>query len=115
MRLFSQAAWTTAACLACLGAVVDAAGGVLEVDMVFPRNETYAPTDSMPIIFAFQNAELARYLHHQIHYSVRNRSDLTGTPLLTFPHDFRGTNWSGHDPTSPRLFSTDSKPKAAGG
>ncbi|AEO70564.1 uncharacterized protein THITE_2122187 [Thermothielavioides terrestris NRRL 8126] len=31
-----------------------------EVDLIFPRNETYAPTPFFPIVFAVQNAALAR-------------------------------------------------------
>lgn len=42
-----------------LGAIVSASG-VLEVDLVFPHNDTYAPTEWFPIVFAFQNAELAQ-------------------------------------------------------
>ncbi|THC87758.1 hypothetical protein EYZ11_012793 [Aspergillus tanneri] len=48
-----------------LGAIVGASG-VLEVDLVFPRNETYAPTDYFPVVFALQNAERARYLKSQL-------------------------------------------------
>ncbi|KAH6617545.1 hypothetical protein F5144DRAFT_624221 [Chaetomium tenue] len=52
MRVMSHALRCLVVSLACLAAVVSAAnGGVLEVDVVFPRNETYAPTDSFPIIF----------------------------------------------------------------
>ena len=99
MRLFSWAAWAMVASLACLGAVVDAAGGVLEVDLVFPRNETYAPpTDSIPVVFAFQNAAFAQYLNHKISYTVRNQSDLAGNPILSFNHDLRWANWSSHEP-----------------
>jgi hypothetical protein len=37
------------AALACLGGIINAAepavaAGVVEIDLVFPRNETYAPT-----------------------------------------------------------------------
>ncbi|KAJ5415827.1 hypothetical protein N7465_004522 [Penicillium sp. CMV-2018d] len=30
----------------------------VEVDLIFPRNETYAPSEVFPIVFAFQNAAL---------------------------------------------------------
>jgi hypothetical protein len=33
--------------------MVGASSGVVEVDLIFPRNETYAPTAYLPIIFAF--------------------------------------------------------------
>ena len=31
-----------------------------EVDIVFPHNETYKPTDTMPIVFAIQNVTVPR-------------------------------------------------------
>jgi hypothetical protein len=31
----------------------------VEVDLIFPRNDTYAPSALFPIVFAFQNAALA--------------------------------------------------------
>jgi len=33
--------------------MVGASSGVAEVDLIFPRNETYAPTAYLPIVFAF--------------------------------------------------------------
>ena len=45
--------------LACLGALVDAALTTVEFDLVFPRNNvSYAPTSSLPIIFAVKNSHL---------------------------------------------------------
>lgn len=61
MHLVSHAIWSFVCLLACLGSVVNAAGE-LEIGVVFPRNETYAPTDNFPIVFALQNAELAKHL-----------------------------------------------------
>jgi len=37
--------------LACLWTSGNAAG-VMEIDVIFPRNDTYAPTDNLPIVFA---------------------------------------------------------------
>ncbi|KXX78983.1 hypothetical protein MMYC01_206287 [Madurella mycetomatis] len=98
MHLFSRAAWSLVAPLVYLGAIVDAAG-VLEVSLVFPRNDTtYAPTDSMPIIFAFQNAELARYLHPSITYYMR-RPWAGRDDIEVYEHDLSGkANWSSHEP-----------------
>jgi hypothetical protein len=79
--------------LACLGAVVNAAG-VLEIDVVFPRtNETYAPTDKFPIVFALQNAELAKHLKPSIHLFVRNGSNLEST-FGHANHDLTYANYS---------------------
>ncbi|RYO77552.1 hypothetical protein DL766_010124 [Monosporascus sp. MC13-8B] len=79
MHLISRAVWSLVGSLAYLGAVVNAAG-VLEIDVVFPRNnETYAPTDKFPIVFALQNAELAKHLKPFINSFVRNGSNLEST------------------------------------
>ena len=76
MHLVSYAVWSLVSTLACLGSVVNAAGE-LEVGVVFPRNnETYAPTDAFPIVFALQNAELAKHLQLHITLSTRNGPDL---------------------------------------
>ncbi|KAK4158316.1 hypothetical protein C8A00DRAFT_39503 [Chaetomidium leptoderma] len=101
MRLFSRAAWSLVAWLSCLGrgTIVDAAaGGILEFDVVFPRNETYAPTDSLPVVFAFQNAELAQYLIPQISYTIHNQSNLLGNDSVSGLRDLTWANWSSHEP-----------------
>ncbi|KAJ5219643.1 hypothetical protein N7468_008847 [Penicillium chermesinum] len=54
-----------------MGTIINASN-ILEVDLIFPRNETYAPAELFPIIFAIQNPERARYL----------------TPELTYVHGF---------------------------
>jgi hypothetical protein len=33
--------------------------GIFEVDLLFPRNETYTPQALMPVVFAMQNPTLA--------------------------------------------------------
>ncbi|KFZ06234.1 hypothetical protein V501_07602 [Pseudogymnoascus sp. VKM F-4519 (FW-2642)] len=87
--------------VACIGAIVNlnaAAASVLEVDLVFPRNETYAPTTWFPVVFAFQNAERARLLNPHISYTIRNWDDMLGNDGASFSHDLRLANWSSHDP-----------------
>lgn len=44
--------------------------GLVEVDLVFPRNETYATTDLMPFIFAIQNPQLAIWLTPSLEVSI---------------------------------------------
>jgi len=97
MHLISYAIWPLLGLLAYLGAAVNAAS-VLEIDVVFPRtNETYAPIDYFPIVFALQNAELAKHLKPSIYSFVRNGTDL----LDTFGHsitDLTSTNFSSSEP-----------------
>jgi hypothetical protein len=71
------------------------ASDILEVDLLFPRNETYAPTDRFPVVFAFQNSKLARYLNPEISYTLWNLQHNTASFSLT--HDLRGRNWTGQD------------------
>ncbi|KAJ5810486.1 uncharacterized protein N7503_002704 [Penicillium pulvis] len=72
------------------------ASDILEVDLVFPRNETYAPTEWFPVVFAFQNPERARYLNPALGYTIWNLDDTNNS--RTFLHDLRWTNWTGEDP-----------------
>jgi hypothetical protein len=80
------------------------ASNILEVDLVFPRNETYAPTESFPVVFAFQNPERARYLNPHISYSIWNLDEDNGT--VTRYHDFRSANWTGNGPYLAHEFFT---------
>lgn len=91
-------AWSLLASLVGLGAVVDAAdSGTLEVDLLFPRNETYAPTEWMPFVFAIRNAKLAKYLVPEIKYSAWNQSE--GGNSFSFTHDnLQWANWSSQEP-----------------
>ncbi|RYO95515.1 hypothetical protein DL764_007693 [Monosporascus ibericus] len=95
MHLFARASWFL---LACWGAIVVAAGGVLEVDLVFPRNDTYAPTPDLPVVFTFQNPELAQFINPYISYSIRNWDDNSLNDTVSSHHDLRWTNWSSYDP-----------------
>jgi hypothetical protein len=93
----SRTAWSLMAALACLGGIINAAepavaAGVVEIDLVFPRNETYAPTQWMPVVFAVRNTELARYLIPSMSYSVRNSSSPRWETNVRFGHDLKSTN-----------------------
>jgi len=78
MHLSSPTVWPLMASLAGLVANAAAAGaGVVEVDLMFPRNDTYAPgaNDTLPVIFAVQNAALAAHLNLEVVFGVYDRSD----------------------------------------
>jgi hypothetical protein len=96
MHLLSQSAWFTVASLAFLGPVVGA-GGVMEFDLAFPRNETYAPTGMMPVVFAFQNAEHSELVRPYIVYSIRNASDLTDV-IPAYRHELSWADSSSQEP-----------------
>jgi hypothetical protein len=59
--------------------MVGASSGVVEVDLIFPRNETYAPTAYLPIIFAFQNSHLAPFLNPLIHINSQLVQNANGS------------------------------------
>lgn len=71
------------------------AWGVFEVDLLFPRNDTYAPTDNFPVVFGFQNPERAKYLN----IAISTFHDVPETSLARriYP-DLRWRNWT--DPES---------------
>jgi hypothetical protein len=94
--------------LACLG-VVDAAAGVLEVDLVFPRNDTYAPTSLFPVIIAFQNARLVPFLNPKLSLEIANVDDNYQTGVSSL-YDMRWANFSSSEPYYElRVFSEFNK------
>ncbi|CAI7636568.1 unnamed protein product [Penicillium bialowiezense] len=67
-RLYLGSLLALQACTEVMGASVTS--GVLEVDLVFPRNETYAPTAEMPVVFAIQNPHLVGPLNMNVFYFI---------------------------------------------
>jgi hypothetical protein len=55
--------------------------GIVEFDLVFPRNDTYAPAEAMPIIFAFQNSKLADDLQSLLFWSVHQVVDSNNSSI----------------------------------
>lgn len=45
--------------------------GIVEVDLIFPRNDTYGLAKSMPVIFTVQNPHLAEPLGLEIDWDIR--------------------------------------------
>lgn len=82
--------------LAC-SRIVQAASGTLEVDLVFPQNDTYAPEPIIPVAFAFQHSELAGYLQPSIAFSIspygNNSESIAGGY-----YDMTWTNFTSSDP-----------------
>ncbi|KAJ6445148.1 Lysine--tRNA ligase [Purpureocillium lavendulum] len=66
--------FTYMACLVAISlllglAAADATGNA-EVDVVFPRNDTFEPMPLMPVVFAIQNPAAVRQLYPSLHYMV---------------------------------------------
>ncbi|RJE19224.1 hypothetical protein PHISCL_08431 [Aspergillus sclerotialis] len=65
----------TIARLSCLVACVRAAAaaalfGTTEIDLVFPRNDTFAPMPLLPVVFAVQNPPVSKMLWPRLEYGV---------------------------------------------
>ncbi|KAJ5320645.1 hypothetical protein N7508_000928 [Penicillium antarcticum] len=87
---FPRAIWLLVAGIGTVFAVSD----ILEVNLVFPQNDTYAPNDSFPIVFAFRNSERARYLNPSLEYLLW---DENGDEALPVRHELRWVNWTDQD------------------
>jgi hypothetical protein len=75
----------------------------VEVDLVFPRNDTYAPARLIPIVWAFQNSQLAASLDPYIQYSVSKNTNLSDDIALSFV-DLTLVNFSSSDPYYAHAF-----------
>lgn len=89
MHFLSQAFRLLVASLAVVHAAV-------HVDLAFPRNQTYAPSPTLPIIFAIQNPSFARALRLEININIWKMSNMNKT---------RKGEWIGIDHTG--LFKGD--------
>lgn len=85
----------------------------VEVDLIFPRNDTYAPSALFPIVFAFQNAQLVPSLDPGFDITLWDNSgrNVTGqSPVL----NLKTTNFSNTDPTFVYTYVTDLNTTTAG-
>ncbi|KAK8131379.1 hypothetical protein PG984_007817 [Apiospora sp. TS-2023a] len=98
MHVFSP---TTALLAACAMGGVRAASptsGVIELDLAFPRNQTYAPAARLPIVFGYQNPELATALNARVSFVVWNLDDMRNS-VVTSSFDLgQAANLSSRDP-----------------
>ncbi|BCS02747.1 uncharacterized protein AKAW2_61011S [Aspergillus luchuensis] len=61
----------------------DISPGIFEVDLIFPRNETYTPQALMPIVFALQNPSLASTLGATIYWGLREGNNWSAPGSIT--------------------------------
>jgi hypothetical protein len=95
---------------ACLGTVINASD-VLEVNLIFPRNETYAPNDTFPVVFALKNSERARHLNPSISYSLR---DEDGDKVYNLWHELQWVKWTDQETYLPTNIPTPLVPRVVG-
>ncbi|KAL4744894.1 hypothetical protein BDW72DRAFT_212008 [Aspergillus terricola var. indicus] len=79
--------------IAALGST--ASNDILEVDLVFPSNETYTPTEWFPVVFAFQNPIRAQYLNFHITYYINPLDHNINKRYHYTLHDLRFANYPG--------------------
>lgn len=91
-------------------AATDSPSGVVEVDLLFPRNETYAPTEIMPIVLGFQNPELAPFLGPSIDFTLWDMNDLSRPLKDPFGFDLRWTNFSSSNGSTFYTYRPDKQP-----
>ena len=65
LRLLGQVLLALQACL-----LAAQAAAVVEFDLIFPRNDTYAPGPLMPVLFAIQNSATAASLNFTIFWEI---------------------------------------------
>jgi hypothetical protein len=56
----------------------------IEIDLVFPLNQTYAPINPFPVIFIIQNAAAAWNFGFQFLWNINGTSDEEGTGREAF-------------------------------
>ncbi|KAK7932009.1 hypothetical protein PG985_002721 [Apiospora marii] len=98
MHIRSQTTALLAACA--VGSGVQAASptsGIMELDLAFPRNQTFAPTARLPIVFGYQNPELAAALNTQVSFTVWNLDDM-GNSVVSSSFNVRQANLTSRDP-----------------
>jgi len=101
MHLFPWLSSALAATALAATAAASGGKGIVQVDLTFPRNKTYAPAEWLPFVFAYQNAEPATYLNSQIHLDIwpYNDSDRVTSPKYrSYTFDVREFNHSSNDP-----------------
>ncbi|KAL4907339.1 hypothetical protein BDW74DRAFT_176116 [Aspergillus multicolor] len=88
--------WLLAAYLGVLPVVH--AVSVVEVDLVFPRNDTYSPTEAFPVVWAIQNSAKAQLLNPSVSYGINSWANTSVTFNATQPFELYEANLSSTDP-----------------
>jgi hypothetical protein len=92
--------------LPCLSAAQLTFPATLEVDLIFPRNDTYAPTTLMPIVFAIQNSHYAAALDVKFDWTVWQGSGYNTKFIASREVVLKNADFSSSDP----FFAIDSIP-----
>lgn len=103
-----SARWLLSAYLVGLQTTVNAAeSDIFEVDLLFPRNDSYAPTPYAPIVFAIQNPGAGQYIVPDIRYEIWNASDnyiSNGEPYYSMTYGGMRGLWSNLSASDPHFL-----------
>ncbi|KFY30607.1 hypothetical protein V493_01801 [Pseudogymnoascus sp. VKM F-4281 (FW-2241)] len=104
MHLFSRLSTRLLSCcaaglllLACVDTTVQAASGNLEIDFVFPQNDTYSPQPIIPVAFAFQNSALAGFVQPRVDFIIIPYGNHTES-IASGYFDMKWANFTESDP-----------------
>lgn len=89
--------WYLWACSLSCRAVEASFPSTVEFDLVFPRNESYAPAPLFPFVFAVQNPQLAAALNPSISF-MTFRTDNYDATITNYEIDLSAANFSGSNP-----------------
>ncbi|KAF9892301.1 hypothetical protein FE257_002078 [Aspergillus nanangensis] len=90
--------------ITCLSAMLVHASSVLETDLLFPLNKTYAPTEWFPVVFAFQQPKLAPLVDLDISITLRNADNMSD--IVHWPTDMTDVDWTNKTSSDPFFFYT---------
>jgi hypothetical protein len=79
------------------GSMAQTYPAIVEFDVVFPRNDSYAPVELMPVVFAIQNPQAAVPLTFAIEWSIQKLESSEG-PLAGSLFDLTWANFSTANP-----------------
>lgn len=72
--------------------------GMTEIDVIFPRNDTFAPMGILPVVFAVRNPQVARLLHPDLRYTIYS-IDEPGSEIFYHAMDRVDLNLPSNDST----------------
>jgi hypothetical protein len=97
MHALSWASWFLVAYAEATKAATSESLGVVRVDLAFPRNETYATSQFLPIVFAVKNAGPVPYIKPQISFQIWEWDNFTRSEVLD-TYDLARANYSSSEP-----------------
>jgi len=105
MRVLTWVTWLFVSLVGAVDAAASDTSGVVEVDLVFPRNDTYAPEPYFPIVFAVQNPELATLLSLRLGFEVWNITNGSIVDEGSFGDYYKRStlNWTDTSSSDPEL------------